>query len=173
MRGHRTPPPQIRRARRTVRIVCEGYAEVTLLRHVRSLYLSDHAGHALSHKNARGKGGRRALDLALSQHVKLGVDVVAILIDTDTDWDDGQRLKAQRHRVQVLESTPCLEAWLLQAAGHRPPGDTAACKREFERQFGGGAHDERILARHFDRRTLDASRATVQVLDQLLRLIGV
>lgn len=172
--SRRRPVPMVeRRARRTVRIVCEGYAEVNVVRHLRSLYLSGRAGHALSDKNAHGGGGRRALELALSPRVRIGVDVIAILIDTDKDWDVTLRQKAAERGVQVLESAPCLEAWLLRVAGHRPPGTTAACKQAFHAAFGGDAHHDQVLPRHFSRAVLDASRADVPVLDQLLRLIGV
>lgn len=142
MQARRSPPGPVRRARRTVRVVCEGDAEVNFIRHVRRLYLADHIGHAVSHRNARGKGGRRALELALSRQSRSGVDEMAILIDTDTDWGAEQLLKARQHRVQVLESMPFLEAWLLQVAGHDAPGNTAACKREFRQRFGGEAHSD-------------------------------
>jgi hypothetical protein len=168
----RTEGPE-RRARRTVRIVCEGDAEVCVVRHLRSIYLGGNVGHAVSHKNARGKGGKRALELALSPRVRGEVDVIAILIDSDQDWNDGLRLQAQRRGVHVVESAPCLEAWLLQAAGHRPPTTTAECKREFRRVFGAEAHDETVYPRHLDRPRLDAARSRVAALNQLLTLIGV
>lgn len=113
------------------------------------------------------------MELATSTQVRLGVDEMAILIDTDQDWDDDLRTKARQKRVHVVESTPCLEAWLLQVAGHRPPDNSAACKRAFERQFGGEAHHEHIYRRYFSRSEFDAARSVVPVLDQLLRLMGV
>jgi hypothetical protein len=112
------------------------------------------------------------LELALSRQVKAGVDVMAILIDVDQDWDDSLRVKARAHGVQVLESEPCLEAWLLLVTGRTPFADSAACKRAFKSAFGGEAHDQRIYARHFSQTALDGARSTVPVLDQLLRLIG-
>lgn len=102
----------------------------------------------------------------------MGVDVLAILIDTDQDWDDALRARARQKRIQVVESSPCLEAWLLQVAGHRPPDSSAACKRAFEQILGGNAHDEQVYARHFDRSVIDAARSTVPPLDQLLTLMG-
>jgi hypothetical protein len=162
-----------RRVRRTVKIVCEGYAEVNFVKHVRSLYLFGGAGHAVSCINARGKGGRRALELALRPQVKSGADVIAILIDVDKDWDDALRRKAQKYQIQVLESTPCLEAWLLHLAGLESPGSTRDCKRRFEKEFGGEAHHEQVLRDHFNRIVLDRRRAISPILNQLLVLIGV
>lgn len=172
MGGRRRVPGPARQARRTVRIVCEGEAEVCLVRHVRQLYTAGGQGHAVTHRNARGKGGRCVLDLALSPQVRLGVDVIAILVDTDQDWDDTQRRRAQGRRVEVLESEPCLEAWLLQVAGHPAPEDSDRCKRAFRAAFGADAHDPDVYARHFDRAVLDGARGRVAVLDQLLRLLG-
>lgn len=173
MQHRRQPRTVQRRARRTVRIVCEGDAEVCVVRHVRDLYTSGGDGRALSHRNARSKGGRRALELALSRQVKAGVDVMVILIDVDQDWDDSLRQRARAQGVQVLESVPCLEAWLLQVTGHVAPANSAACKRAFRTAFGGEAHEQEIYGRHFSRAALDGARSTVPVLDQLLRLIGV
>ncbi len=172
MQARRRALPTGRSARRTVRIVCEGYAEVCVVRHLRALYLSNSVGHALSHRNARGRGGQRALELATSTQVRAGIDQVAILIDTDQDWSDALRAVAHSKRVRVLESTPCLEAWLLQVAGHRPPDSSAACKRLFEERFRGEAHHEQVYHRHFGRPALDAARLKVPELDQLLALMG-
>ena len=143
------------------------------MRHLRKLYLSGRVGHAVSDHNARGRGGKRALELATSPRVKVGVDQLVNLIDTDQDWNDDLRAAARRRRVHVVESAPCLEAWLLQVAGHKPPDSSAACKRAFEQEFGGAAHREQVYAQYFGRAVFDAARSTVQVLDQLLTLMGV
>jgi hypothetical protein len=143
------------------------------VRHLRSSYLAGHVGHGVSHKNARGKGGKHALDLALRQRNQAGVDCVAIFIDTDQDWNDRLRTKASKHGIDVVESSPCLEAWLLRTAGLKPADDTDECKRTFAQEFGGAAHDERVYPRHFGRARLDASRLLVTELDQLLKVMGV
>jgi hypothetical protein len=75
--------------------------------------------------------------------------------------------------VRVLESEPCLEAWLLDVAGHTTTGNTEHHKREFLRQFSMNAHDEGVFERYFGKAVLDAARPRVRVLDQLLSLIGV
>jgi hypothetical protein len=159
--------------RRTVRIICEGEAEICVVRHVRQLYTLAGQGHAISHRNARGKGGRRALELALSPRVRDGVDVLAIFIDTDQDWDSTLRRRAHDRGVAVLESEPCLEAWLLQVAGRTAGSDSAACKRAFRVSFGAEAHEPDVYPRYFGRPVLDVARRRVVVLDQLLCLVGV
>jgi hypothetical protein len=162
----------VRRVRRTIQIVCEGYAEEYFLKHVRSLYLARSGDVALTVKNARGKGGRAVLNHALSPRFRGHFDVMAILIDTDQDWGDAERARAKAGEVVVLESTPCLEAWLLAVNGHASRGNSAHCKREFERRFGAEAHEAEVYVRHFNRAVLDAARSRVRVLEQLLLLIG-
>ncbi len=161
--------------RRTVRVVCEGDAEVCFIKHVRSIYLERSRNVALSTKNARGKGGHHVLQQALAPRVCVGIADIAIFLDTDTDtdWDDTQRAKAKRTIVHVLESEPCLEAWLLAGAGHVSTGDSANRKRIFAEKFGAAAHDENVYARNFGRATLGAARGRVPVLNRLLELIGV
>ena len=165
-------PKIVRHVRRTILIVGEGYAEVALLKHIRGQYLTRSDNVELRIKNARGKGGRRVLQHASTPRVREGFDVVAILVDTDQDWDDGQRAVARTKSVHVLESTPCLEAWLLAVHGHPNTGSSAVHKREFLRQFGSVAHDARVYERHFGKPQLDSARARVRVLSQLLDLLG-
>ena len=162
-----------RQTRRTVRIICEGYSEEHFIKHVRTLYLQRRGNLELSTKNAHGKGARNALRLALSPRVRLGVDDIAILVDTDTDWDDAQRKIAKQRKIHVLESDPCLEAWLLSTAGHVSTGDSKERKRIFHKMFGSHAQDEIVYPRHFGKSVLDAARGKVRVLNQLLALIGV
>jgi hypothetical protein len=159
--------------RRTILIVHEGYAEDYLLKHLRALYVPRDSGLALSLQNARGGGGRHALDLALRVRRRTDFDEVALLVDTDQDWDETQRRRAKQSGIQAIESSPCLEAWLLRVNGYSASGSGQQIKREFERRYGGPAHDRRIYEPHFPRTALDAARAHMEVLDQLLRLMRV
>ncbi|MEY4909919.1 MAG: hypothetical protein RL260_3637 [Pseudomonadota bacterium] len=166
-----------RHVKRTLLIVCEGDAEELLLRHLRQSYLRDQpgVGIALTIKNHHGKGGDGVLQttIRIARRESQTWDQVAVMIDTDKDWSDVQRKQARAKRIHAIESSPCLEAWLLDVAGKQPPMITAECKRLFLREFGAEAHDESIHTRHFDRGVLDAARARVSVLDDLLTLLGV
>lgn len=167
----------VRRVKRTRLIVCEGDAEEVLLRHLRALYLRDQQGSgiALTIKNHHGKGGDGVLQttIRIAQRERQTWDHVAVLIDTDKDWSDTQRQQARRQRIHALESTPCLEAWLLEVVGQRAPAMTTDCKRTFFHQFGAEAHDDTLHGRHFPRHVLDAARTRIKVLDELLTLLGV
>lgn len=166
-------PKLLRQVRDTVLIVCEGYAEECFVRHLRSQYLSRTGDLALTTQNARGRGGQHVLDHALRLRKRGSYDQVAMLADTDQDWDDRQRARARGYRIQVVESSPCLEAWLLEVNGHRPPDSSGQCKEDFLRVYGLQAHDPKVYERHFNRVVLDNARARIEALDQLLRLIRV
>lgn len=157
--------------RHTLLIVHEGYSEGCLLSHLRQLYLKGSLGVALSMKNARGRGGRHVLEHAISVRRRTQYDEVAVLLDTDQDWNEAQRRRAQAVGIKALESSPCLESWLLRVNGHDADGTGLQLKREFERRYGGRAHDAHVYARHFPREVLDNARQRIEVLDQILRLI--
>jgi hypothetical protein len=159
--------------RHTILIVCEGYAEEALVRHIRSLYLARSGNVAVSTQNARGGGGKHVLDQALRIRKRAGYNELAILADTDQDWDDAQRQRARTSRIIALESSPCLEAWLLAANGHVARGSGAQIKREFARLYGASAHDPAVYPKHFPKVVLEGARARIEVLGLLLQLLRV
>lgn len=160
-----------RQVRRTALLVGEGLAEELFLKHLKAIYV-ERGAKTVTVKNAKGKGGKQVLEYTISQRKIADYDQEAALLDTDTDWDDAQRAHARRNRVIVFEADPCLEAMLLRVAGHQPPGTTAECKQAFQRCFGAAAHEERVYEQHFGRHVLEAARARVPVLDQLLHYLS-
>lgn len=161
-----------RRVARAVLLVGEGDSEVRFLQHLKGLYVARGSGVAVTIKNARGKGAAHVVDFARRQSINAAYDLVAAMLDTDTDWNDKTRVSARRSSVQVLACEPCLEAVLLAAHGtvFRDQG-TSQYKQEFARRFGGSASDATVYARHFDRTLVDEACARVQVLAGVLRLL--
>ncbi|MBA4260922.1 MAG: hypothetical protein C0443_02565 [Comamonadaceae bacterium] len=165
-------PPVRRQAARTVLLVGEGDAEVVFLQHFKALYVQRGSGVAVTIKNARGKGAAHVVDFARRQSINAAYDVVAVLLDADTDWNDRTRTAAKRAKVHVLLCEPCLESLLLQVRQHPVEGRSALqLKQDFAARYGGPAHDEKVL-RHFDGETLTAARARLVVLATLLALMG-
>src|SRR6185369_6878839 len=151
----------LRPQRHTLLIVHEGYAEECLLAHLKALYVPRNSGIAVSMQNARGGGGQHVLNHALRVRRRTAYDEIAILTDTDQDWDDAQRQRAIAGHIHAVESSPCLEAWLLDANGHQARGNGAQIKRQFEVVYGGVAHDPRVYPRNFPRELLDNARSRV------------
>jgi len=84
--------------RETLLIVAEGDAEVAFIRHLKSLY-RDTLGRAVQEANARGKGGRHVLEVAIRRANNRDHDKVILLLDTDTDWSEAERAIARRSRI--------------------------------------------------------------------------
>ena len=161
----------MRRTNYTIALVGEGDGEWQLSVHVRDLYLPRFCGTALTIKNARGFGGRRALSLALELKAVGAHDAYGVMIDTDRLWDDQDRQVANKAGIVVIESDPSLEATLLRIDGCAVARTTADNKRIFADRFGGPAHRPGVIKRHFDRAKVDSARSSVAALDALLRLL--
>lgn len=122
--------------------------------------------------NARGKGGKAVLEYALRPQVRGGYDEVAILVDTDQDWSAEERARASAEGIVVLESSPCLERVLLAIHGRAANGPTAKQKRAFIQFFGMEAHDARVYSANFPKALIDQARQNIEMVDQLLKLLG-
>jgi len=153
--------------------VGEGKSEVLLLNHVKQLYLPRKCGITLKVVDGLGKGGSAVLTRTIRVSAGLDFNRKIALLDTDTDWDATQRERAREGEIEVVESTPCLEAWLLAIHGVNPVLSSQGFKEEFARRFGARADDPKAYERHFARERLDGARATVPPLDQLLNILEV
>lgn len=173
------PPIKIRAVKETLLIVGEGEADIAFVRHVKHMY-ADSLGRAVQEHNAKGKGGKNVLETALRRaNNNRAYDKVVLLLDTDTDWDDASRAKARRSRIgtrgrlDVIESDPCLEAWLLKTLGIATEGDTRHMKREFKLRTGCEAHELDWMTRLLTRDVLDQGRERVSQLAELMNHMGI
>jgi hypothetical protein len=160
-----------RQVARTVLVVGEGDAEVLFLQHLKGLCVQRGSGVVVTIKNARGKGAAHVVDFAIRQSRNAAYDVIAVLLDTDADWNDKTRATARKGKVHVSPCHPCLESVLLDI--HEAPVQnrfTAQLKQDFQARFGGAAHDPATL-RHFHRGVLEQARPRVPVLGMLMHLL--
>lgn len=153
--------------------VGEGKAEMELLIHIRQLYLPRGCGTTLKVRGNIGKGGRGVLTHTIRVSAGVDYDRRIAVLDTDVDWDDDERQRASAEGITVIESDPCLEAWLLAIHGVNPQLSSKAIKREFLDRFGAPAHDPAVYPRYFGRQRLDEARAVVPTLNRLLIALGV
>ena len=160
-----------RQVARTVLLVGEGDAEVLFMQHFKSLYVQRGSGVVVTIKNARGKGAAHVVDFAFRQSRNAAYDVKAVLLDTDTDWNDKTRASARKAKIHVMPCDPCFEAVLLNA--HQAPVDgrmTAHFKQDFAARFGAAASDASVL-HYFSRQVIEEARARIAVLDELVNLL--
>jgi hypothetical protein len=172
-------PGRTRVVRETLLVVGEGDADIAFVRFVKRTY-ADALGRSVQEMNAHGKGGKNVLETALRRaNANRDFDKVVLLLDTDTDWDDACRAKARRSRIgnrgrlDVIESVPCLEAWLLRVLGIDIEGDTRHMKREFKARTGCDAHESDWMERLLSRDVLDQARAKVPQLGALMNHMGI
>lgn len=164
--------------RETLLIVVEGDAEVALVRHLKVVY-RDSLGRAVQEANARGKGGRHVLETAIRRANNRDHDKVILLLDTDKDWSEAERAKTRRsrmgrrRRLDVIESNPCLEAWLLRILGVAAEGSTREFKKLFKERVGCEAHESGWMEELLSREALDEGRGKVQQLAELMNHMGI
>lgn len=155
----------------TMLIVGEGYAEVALLQHLRSLYLPRGAGLALTLDNARGKGAKHVVDTAIRKSRVHAYDHVWVLLDTDQDYGDRVVSEARRKKIQIAACEPCLEAVLLRIKGIEPTGHSTDIKRQFERRFTKPAHQAEVYADEYSLDVLASARCQASPIGQLIQAI--
>lgn len=171
------PAAKNRVVRETLLVVVEGDAEVSFVRYLKRIY-SDVLGRSVQEINAHGKGGRHVLNTARRRANNRDHDKVVLLLDTDTDWSDVDRANARKSRVgkrgrlDVIESEPCFEAWLLSILGIETEGDTQHMKRRFKEYTGYEAHEPDWTAR-LGRDVLDDARGKVPQLAALMNHMGI
>jgi hypothetical protein len=160
------------KAQRTLLIVGEGYDEVAFLNHLKQLYVPRGCGLSVTIKNARGKGALHVIDWTAGQAAIAKYDVVAALLDTDTDWDDKTEKLARTRKIQVLKSEPCFEAMMLRLIGKTPTGEAHALKKQFAPFVNSDATLRDHYAQHFGTECLHAGRGKEITIDALLKLLG-
>ena len=174
-----TPPlAKARRAKEALLIVCEGEAELALVRFVKRTY-ADALGRAVQEINAKGKGGKHVLETGLRRAKNnRAYDKLVLLLDTDQDWNDALRARARgarvgRHPVSVIEASPCLEEWLLKILGVEVEGDSRYMKQQFKECTDYEAHQAEWMERLLNREMLDAARERVPQLSELMNHMGI
>jgi hypothetical protein len=70
----------------TMLVVGEGYAEMALLAHIKSLYAPRSAGLKLTIHNARGKGAAHVIDVAIRQARAYSFDHIWAVLDKATSF---------------------------------------------------------------------------------------
>lgn len=161
-----------RQVARTVLLVGEGDSEVAFLQHLKALYVTRGCGVAVTIKNARGKGAAHVVDVAVRQSRNAAFDVKAVLLDTDTDWNEKTRATARKAKVLVVEAEPCLEALLLSVHGHPVQHmSTANLKRAFSAHFGASALEPKVYERHFQQEVMEKAKQRLLHLERLLDLL--
>lgn len=160
------------KAQRTLLIVGEGRHEEAFLNHLKQLYVSRGCGLSVTIKNARGKGALHVVKWTAGQAANADYDVVAALLDTDTDWNATTEKLAKSKKIQVLKSEPCFEAMMLRLIGRPAVGDAHILKRQFAPFVNNDATQRDHYASNFGSGCLQSGRGKEPTIDALLKLFG-
>jgi hypothetical protein len=159
----------IRKAQRTLLIVGEGHDEAAFLVHVKSLFITRGCGLSVTIKNAQGKGAKHVVEYTIGQKKNAAYDHVAALLDTDTDWTDTVRARAENNDIVVLKSEPCLEAVLLRVMGKKDQGNSNKLKKQLRAALAGDASEKESYATRFTKAVLEKVREpSIEALINLL-----
>lgn len=161
-------PRKVRQVRKTLLVVGEGDSEVAFLKHLRQLYCSGGAGVTVSVHNAHGLGPENVISTAITLNRMGGHDRVVAFLDTDIPWPVALQKAAQRARVQLVGSTPCLEGLLLGILQQPVPDKSDACKKSLHLRLGHKLTDRDDYQAEFGRVVLDEARIRVVELNKLI-----
>jgi hypothetical protein len=161
---------KFRRQKQTLLLVGEGYDEEAFLKYLKSQLVGRDAGLEVKIKTARGKGAKHVIEWTIRQAKQAEYDVVAALLDTDTDWTPAVQKQARAKKIIVLTSDPCFEAMLLRLIGVTPEIDTKKLKKQFEPYVNGVSTIPEHYAHHFDTEFLKSKRSLEVTIDGLLKL---
>lgn len=153
----------------TLLIVAEGYHDEAFLHHVRSLEPVRGCGKRITIRNARGKGALGVINQTIRICMNTSYDQVAVLFDTDTDWNPAVQKLADSNGLILLKAEPCFEAMLLRIRGITPRGDL---KKQLAPLVNHDPRQSENFSEHYGLETLQAARINEPAIDMLLTLLG-
>lgn len=159
------------KANKTLLIVGEGYDEIAFLSHIKQFPGVCGRGVEITIRNARGKGAAGVIDCAIKLKANAAFDKVAVLLDTDTDWNAAVARNAKRHGIQVFTSEPCLEAMLLRVLG-KTPGAAKDLKKQFDPYVKNDGTRREDYTEFFGLPVLQVARQVEPTINELLILLG-
>ena len=153
-----------RRTRRTILLVVEGYTDKEFVQHIKGLYHRRECGFRVVLKNAKGKGSNNVIDTAYGENRQGGYDNVAVLYDHDVPLTAKSKRRCSGFHSFV--ANPCLEGLLLDILEQIVAGTCEENKRRYA-QFAS----RKNYAELFPQELLERRRSSIQLLDDLLRLL--
>ncbi len=162
-----------RTRKQTLLLVGEGHDEEAFLKYLKSQLVARESGLHVKIKNAKGKGAKHVIEWTVRQAKLAEYDVVAALLDTDTDWTPTTEKQAKSQKIIVLKSDPCFEAMLLRLYGVTPEQDGKKLKKQFEPYVNVAATVPDNYAKYFNPDALKSKRHLEKTIDDLLKLFNI
>lgn len=155
---------KVRRTRRTILLVVEGFTDKDFIRHLKSLYHDRGCGFRIVLKNAKGKGANNVIDIAYSEKRQGGYDDVVVFYDGDVPLS--AKSKRRCRNLHSFVAHPCLEGLLLEILEQFVADACDENKTRYARFADGRGFSEL-----FPRELLERRRKAINLLDGLLSLL--
>lgn len=155
---------KVRRTRRTILLVVEGFTDKDFIQHLKNLYHDRGCGFRVVVKNAKGKGGNNVIDTAYSEKRQGGYDDIAVFYDGDVPLT----AKSKRHsrNFHVFVAHPCLEGLLLEILEQFVANGCDENKKRYARLAC-----RRGFSELFPSELLERRRKAIPLLDDLLTFL--
>ncbi len=162
----------LRKTNRTVLIVVEGDTEEAFVTHVKSLYYRRGMQLSVSIRNAHGHGPQGIINKLKSVAQTADFDRRIAVLDSDIPLKTHETTWLRKAKVEIVVSSPAIEATLLAILGKRTHAATAKCKSELLRHAPGDQTEALYHQRHFPLATLELARDRVDVLAALIAAVS-
>lgn len=159
---------KLRKTNKTVLIVVEGETEEAFVNHLKRLYYQRDMPLSVSIKNAHGYGPQGIIDKLKSVAQTADFERRLAVLDSDIPLSPAQGKWLRQQKVEIVLSTPAIEATLLSILGKHAPAGTHTCKDELQKQAPGDATDARYYLRYFSLAVLELARNKVPALEALI-----
>lgn len=163
---------KLRKTNKTVLIVVEGETEEAFVNHLKRLYYQRGMPLSGSIKNAHGYGPQGIIDKLKSVAQTADFERRLAVLDSDIPLSPAQEKWLRQQKVEIVLSTPAIEATLLAILGKHAPDLTKACKSELQKQAPGDPTDARYYEQHFTLGVLEQARTKVTALDLLIAALS-
>lgn len=163
---------KLRKTNKTVLIVVEGETEEAFVKHLKRLYYQRGMPLSVSIKNAHGYGPQGIIDKLKSVAQTADFERRLVVLDSDIPLSPAQGKWLRQQKIEIVLSTPAIEATLLTIHGKHAPAGTHACKGELEKQAPGDPTDERFYDKHFPLALLEPARSKVPALKALIAALS-
>jgi len=160
------------RVKRTLLLIGEGLHDEAFLTHIKHHCAPRGSGLVVTVKNARGKGALNVVNFAIRQRKNVDYDACAVLVDTDTDYNENVEILAKNNRIRLIASDPCIEALLLRSIGKRL-GKASQLKAQFAPYVANDPTSPQNYEENFGIEKLKEASKNEVAIRELLMVFGV
>lgn len=163
---------KLRKTNKTVLIVVEGETEEAFVGHLKRLYYQRGMPLSVSIKNAHGYGPQGMIDKLKSVAQTADFDRRIAVLDSDIALLPPQEKWLRQQKIELVFSTPAIEATLLSLLDRSAPNVTSLCKSALQKHAPGDPTDTRYYENYFPLPLLEKARNKISTLETLIAAVS-